>query len=209
MDLSEIRRLVIVAMFSDDTLFQQLTLKGGNALSLIYGFGFRSSIDVDLSLEGDFVDPEDAGRRILVSLRNRFAEVGIVVFDEKFGKRPIKENPDSERWGGYQAEFKLMEKQRFGGLNLHQARREALVIGTGEQRIFRVQISKYEYTRGKLEHNLDAYAIYVYSPAMIVIEKLRAICQQMDEYPRRQERGISTTFFNYTSLASTFLLRTI
>jgi hypothetical protein len=33
MDLSQIRRLVIVAMFSDDELFGQLALKGGNARS--------------------------------------------------------------------------------------------------------------------------------------------------------------------------------
>ena len=29
---------------------------------------------------------------------------------------------------------------------------------------------------------LDDYTIYVYSPTMIAIEKLRAICQQMPEY---------------------------
>lgn len=29
---------------------------------------------------------------------------------------------------------------------------------------------------------LDGYRIYVYSPAMIACEKLRAICQQMEEY---------------------------
>ena len=31
MDLASIRRLVIVAMFSDDVLFDKLVLKGGNA----------------------------------------------------------------------------------------------------------------------------------------------------------------------------------
>jgi len=74
MDLSEIRRLVIIAMFSDDILLNQLVLKGGNALNLVYKFGARTSIDVDLSLESDFVDIEDTTERILRSLRNRFAE---------------------------------------------------------------------------------------------------------------------------------------
>jgi len=31
MDFAEVKRIVIIAMFSDDTLFNQLVLKGGNA----------------------------------------------------------------------------------------------------------------------------------------------------------------------------------
>jgi predicted nucleotidyltransferase component of viral defense system len=188
MDLSEIRRLVIIAMFSDDTLFDRLTLKGGNALNLIYGFGTRSSLDVDLSLEKDFENPEDSGKRIVQSLTSRFAEVGVTVFDAKFGKRPVKENSDDDKWGGYEAEFKLMETDKYNQLkgDMDRVRRESLVIGHGQQRIFRVQISKYEYCQGKVEHNLDEYSVYVYTPEMIVIEKLRAICQQMSEYPQRR-----------------------
>ena len=34
---------------------------------------------------------------------------------------------------------------------------------------------------------MDSYTIYVYSPAMIVVEKLRAICQQMPEYALRSQ----------------------
>src|SRR5512146_1421142 len=58
MDLSDIRRLVIVAMFSDDVLFGRLVLKGGNAISLVYGYGTRGSLDVDFSIDGDFDDLE-------------------------------------------------------------------------------------------------------------------------------------------------------
>jgi hypothetical protein len=43
---------------------------------------------VDLSLEKDFDDPEDSGKRILKALSDRFAEVGVTVFDQKFSKRP-------------------------------------------------------------------------------------------------------------------------
>jgi predicted nucleotidyltransferase component of viral defense system len=188
MDFSEIRRLVIIAMFSDDTLFNRLALKGGNALNLIYGFGMRSSLDVDLSLEKDFDNPEDSGKRIVQSLSSRFAEAGLTVFDAKFGKRPVKENLDDEKWGGYEVEFKLMKTAKYNDLkrDMGRVRRESLVIGDGQQRIFRVQISKHEYCKGKVEHNLEEYSIYVYTPEMIVIEKLRAICQQMSEYPQRR-----------------------
>ena len=35
MDFDQIRRLTIVALFSDDELSERLVLKGGNALSLV------------------------------------------------------------------------------------------------------------------------------------------------------------------------------
>jgi len=54
LDLDTIRRLVIQAAFADDALTDQLVLKGGNALALVYGIGNRSSIDVDFSLAADF-----------------------------------------------------------------------------------------------------------------------------------------------------------
>lgn len=55
MDLfSEIRRLTIRALFADDTLMERLVLKGGNALSLVYGLSPRASLDLDFSLETDF-----------------------------------------------------------------------------------------------------------------------------------------------------------
>ena len=59
------------------------------------------------------------------------------------------------------------------------------MVGDRQQRIFRIQISKFEYCKGKVERVFDDYSIYVYTPAMIVIEKLRAICQQMTEYLSR------------------------
>src|SRR5262249_52839697 len=36
---------------------------------------------------------------------------------------------------------------------------------------------------------LESYAIYVYSPPMIAVEKLRAICQQMPQYGLRKEKS--------------------
>lgn len=100
MDLTDIRRLVIIAMFSDDLLFDRLALKGGNALNLVYRLGSRSSTDVDLSLENDFEDLEDFERRIFRALKDRFGEAGYTVFDERFGKRPPQAKVGEERWGG-------------------------------------------------------------------------------------------------------------
>lgn len=64
MDFDEIRRVTITALFSDEVLFEHLVLKGGNALSLVYGLTDRTSLDLDFSMDADFPDIEDARRRL-------------------------------------------------------------------------------------------------------------------------------------------------
>jgi hypothetical protein len=53
-----------------------------------------------------------------------------------------------------------------------------MVVGPGQQRRFTIDLSKFEYTQGKLSKEIDHFQIFVYAPEMIAIEKLRAICQQ-------------------------------
>ena len=188
MDLAAIRRLVIIAMFSDDVLMEQFVLKGGNALSLIYGIGDRSSIDVDLSIPDDFTDLPMVSKRASAALRDRFEAAGYVVFDDRFHERPSVPKPGrSVRIGGYQLEFKIIDREnyeRLGG-DLEQLRRNATLIGPEQKRRFKVDISKHEFCDAKEELELDSYTIYVYSLPMLAIEKLRAICQQMPEYDLR------------------------
>ena len=64
MDFADVRRLTIVALFSDDQLFEQIVLKGGNALNLVYGLSPRTSLDLDFSMESDFTDLDDTRKRV-------------------------------------------------------------------------------------------------------------------------------------------------
>jgi predicted nucleotidyltransferase component of viral defense system len=189
MDFSEIRRLVIIAMFSDDQLMEQFVLKGGNALNIVHKLGERTSIDIDLSMAGDFdCDLETVSERIFKALSARFDSAGLHVFDYKFTKRPevVREgvNPN---WGGYLAEFKLIEKTKSSSLNgkIEAMRKNSTVIGPSQRRVFRVEISKNEFCEPKMTAELDDFTIYVYTLPMLAIEKLRAICQQLPEYPMR------------------------
>jgi predicted nucleotidyltransferase component of viral defense system len=186
LDLADIRRLVIVAMFSDDVLFDRLVLKGGNAISLVYRYGARGSLDVDFSIEGDFEDVKDAAKRIMAALADRFAAAGFELFDYTFDPRPARRGADP-KWGGYRIQFKIIEHQKHGKLRteLEAIRRNATVIGPAQQRTFTIDVSKWEFCEGKVETKLDEFAIFVYTPAMLAIEKIRALCQQMDEYPTR------------------------
>jgi len=191
MNLADIRRLVIVAMFSDDVLFDRLVLKGGNAISLVYGYGTRGSLDVDFSIDGDFENQEDAARRIETALSDRFRSAGYVLFDYDFAPRPATVGTKGERWGGYRAQFKIIERKNYEKLggNLEAARRDATVIGPLHKRNFIIDMSKWEFCGGKIDADLQDYTIFVYTPVMLVLEKIRAICQQMPEYPLRTEKS--------------------
>lgn len=185
LELTEIRKLTIIALFSDDVLLDQLVLKGGNAISLVHGISPRDSLDVDFSLEADFEDREATLARMERALVSRFNVVGLIPFDVKLTSQLSEQRENQQPWwGGYQLEFKLIEETRHRsfGSDLDRLRREAFVVGPNQQRIFRVDFSKYEYTTGKVQAEIDNYTIYVYTPAMIAIEKLRAVCQQMEDY---------------------------
>ncbi|HZO51538.1 MAG TPA: nucleotidyl transferase AbiEii/AbiGii toxin family protein, partial [Bryobacteraceae bacterium] len=118
MDFAEIRRVTITALFSDDVLYERLVLKGGNALSLVYGITQRTSLDLDFSMAGDFDDIEDARRRIFSALRDRFATKGYIVFDEGLEPKPRLDGEDIKPWwGGYELRFKLMEGARHKALH--------------------------------------------------------------------------------------------
>lgn len=200
MDPTEIRRTAIIAMFSDDVLMDRLVLKGGNALDLVHHLTARGSLDIDFSMEGDFEDLADIQKRIFAALHDRFDSAGHIVFDEKFLKRPseLREGQD-ERWGGYRVEFKVIAKELASKLDhkIEQMRVQAASLGYAPGKVFCIEISRYEFCGEKVEADFDEYTIYVYPPQMIAAEKLRAICQQMPEYPQvKNKRARARDFYD-------------
>ncbi len=187
MDLNDIRKTIIAAIALDDKLFDLLVFKGGNALELAHAIGHRSSLDMDFSMEEDVQDAHEIEERLFRALRERFDLVGLVIFDERFGPRPRERKPGI-RWGGYTAEFKLISREEYRGLNgdLDSIRRQAIKLGPDHLRRFKIEISAYEYTDGKVPVKIGGYTAYVYTIEMIAVEKLRAICQQSPNYPLRR-----------------------
>lgn len=185
MDLHELRKLMVGAIASDAQLFELLVLKGGNALDLIYLVGERGSLDLDYSLAGDLADVEDTKARLFSALRRAFEPAGLLVFDEQFGPRPRGATPP--RWGGYEASFKLIDRDKAALLEMDQERlrRDAMTSGPVQQRRFVIQLSKYEHCDGATVATVGNATVRVYTPIMMMAEKLRAICQQMPGYPLR------------------------
>jgi len=186
-NFERIKKLVIIAMFSDDDLMDILVLKGGNAIDIIHNIALRSSIDVDFSIENEFSkdELEAIGQKIERTLKETFSPEGFEVFDVKFEEKPPVVTQDMAAfWGGYQVEFKIIENEKYSRLfqNKDALRKNATVVSTRNKRTFRIDISKFEYCRSRQEQDLNGFTIYVYTPEMIVFEKIRAICQQMPEY---------------------------
>ena len=186
MNLHEIRTAIITAIGADDELMEQLVFKGGNALEIVHKIGNRASLDMDFSISEDLRDVAEFEARLFRSLRHHFDSAGLVLFDQRFGPRPTN-RLHGDLWGGYNAEFKLIERDRFESLGgkLEDIRRQAITMGAGQQRKFRIEISAFEYCEDKIAAEVDHYTVYVYSIDMIAVEKLRAICQQSPSYELR------------------------
>lgn len=182
----KLKRLAIAALVADESLLSILVLKGGNAIEIAYDLTSRGSIDIDFSIEGDFseLDRTRIERKITSLLKDEFQKEDLYVFDVKLNPRPEKiEEKVKSFWGGYLLEFKIIEKKRFDQLGgeIEAIRREALSLPSGSTK-FTIDISKHEYVKGKRPVDLEGTVVYVYTPEMIVIEKLRALCQQVPEY---------------------------
>jgi hypothetical protein len=176
-----------MALYSDDALMERLVLKGGNLLDLVYGISARSSADIDFSVDGDLGSLEELRIRLENALKATFREIGYEVFDMRVREVPPNLTPDmAEFWGGYRADFKIIERTLFEQYEgrLENIRRNAASIGKRGSTKFEIDISKHEYCEPKRAYELDYLTVYAYTPVMMICEKLRAICQQMPEYVR-------------------------
>ena len=171
-------------MFSDDTLMERLVLKGGNLLDIVYKLSTRASVDVDLSIDGDFESFDDLNVRVERAIRLTYAEIDLVAFDINIRSVPPRLSDDMKSfWGGYKIDFKLIESARYRSFEkIDDLRRNSLSIGKRGSSKFCIDLSRHEYCESKRAELLEGYTIFVYTPEMFVCEKLRAICQQMPAY---------------------------
>ena len=160
-DLRQIRRALLTAVASDDLLYEQLVFKGGNALELIHKIGERASLDLDFSMEGDVANAADLDARLHRAVSDRLDSLGFLVFDWKFGPRPNTPREGLARWGGYRAEFKVIERDLARSLadDLNALRRQSVELGPERQRVFQMDISKFEFCRGSATVDVDHYRL--------------------------------------------------
>ena len=209
----KIKQLTISALVSDNVLMGTLVLKGGNALDLAYDITNRGSIDIDFSMEKDFSELEKQRLRNQIGnlLEKEFSKESLVAFDIHFTERP-QQIDDSMKsfWGGYLLEFKVIEKNKFDSFlgDLQTIRRNALPLHADNSTKFTVDISKYEYVAEKMAKDIEGAVVYVYSPEMLALEKLRALCQQVPDYKEiistMTPRSRARDFYDIFNLTESF-----
>jgi predicted nucleotidyltransferase component of viral defense system len=77
----DIKKAIVLGLFSNDDLLEKLVLKGGNALSLVYAISTRASLDIDLSIPDEFENIELASSQISSGLQQSFDQLSLIVFD--------------------------------------------------------------------------------------------------------------------------------
>jgi len=197
--LDKIKRLTLKALMHDEQLMYGLVLKGGNALQLVYEITDRASMDIDFSIEDDFseLDFQRIDGILNVLLNEQFQTEKLIAFDIKFIERP-KTNTE-KIWKGYNIEFKVTHEKDWYVDDLEKSRREAIKI-VDQSTKFSVDISSFEYIASAKKVDLYGTVLLVYTPEMIVIEKLRALCQSIPEYkdiiPSAKTKGRARDFYD-------------
>lgn len=196
MDYMDIRKLTIQAIYLDDELSDILVLKGGNALSILE-LTRRSSYDLDFSLYECAYTSEELEERFKNAICSHFEENDFNIISFKFNVKPKIQRPGNDpKWGGYSLEFKFIKKERYDFLtkntrpiSINSAYSQEYVNMTGTNDPVLIELSRNEYCNGYNEKIFEGITIKIYSPWMIIFEKLRAICQQMEEYRERTNKA--------------------
>lgn len=211
MDFEEIRKMIIISLFTDDILYEKFVLKGGNAL-IVHGVNKRASLDIDISIGNRFSENEMVWVKNTLekNLNETFNRRGYSVIDVSLIKRPRKLGQEKEKfWGGHCLEFKIVSlenkyKLDLGEIDISKLRQSSLSMNpSSTSKIFKVDISNHEFCEKKTEKYIDGFPIYVYTPIIIVYEKLRAICQQQKEYTdivKTNRRPRARDFFDIYSV---------
>lgn len=206
--IETIKMLTLRALVSDESLMYGLVLKGGNALQLAYGMTDRASMDIDFSISGDFTAYEiERIEGILNGLLNsEFEKHNLMVFDIQFYEKPKQR--EVKEWKGYKLEFKVIGADEFDPDDIDKSRRNAYVIYDNNSTKFQVEISSYEYTDPKKLVEVEGTVFYVYTPEMIVLEKVRALCQSMPDYkniiPTAKVKGRARDFYDIWNICQNY-----
>lgn len=192
-ETKKLRTITLIALFSDDVMLETLVLKGGNALDIGYGFNSRASMDLDFSMSQDFADMgltdlEQVRQRLEDILSTTFIEHGYKVFEVKIKAKPKKQIVETQDfWAGYEVNFKIIEPEKYEANKDKPVWLAAKAIPVSDtKKNISIDFGRHEYT-GDTQwiddiKGFEGFLVPIYTPTLIVLEKLRAICQQMEDY---------------------------
>jgi predicted nucleotidyltransferase component of viral defense system len=178
------RDLVLSAIFLEDLLSEIFYVKGGAALA-IHKATNRFSEDIDISIEiGTNLSDFEIEERIKNALTRHLSESGYELYNFKFAPRPKRPEAGREDWGGYEIEFIFLPK----GTDIAERERFAYFANMADGlHSIKIDLSKNEFCDWK-EIQLNESTVKIYTLEAIVAEKLRAICQQSENYTETKSK---------------------
>lgn len=200
MKINEAIDETIIAIYRNPKPSLPLFLKGGSAMRLFDDLTSRLSIDVDFSVDTALDDASSFFNAMKSKISKRFHELKYEAIDFKWIRKPkskSKNKPDW--WGGWSFEFKLVSFVH-SDKSIEMKIRNALIPeGANSSKII-VEISEHEYCKNGRKKVIDGVTILGYSRELIVLEKIRAICQQHPEYKFKLSKNRARDFYDIYEL---------
>lgn len=198
--IDEVIQISLIALFKEDLFNQNLYLKGGQAIRLKENIKTRFSADMDFSVEGRLKDHDTFFAKIKDILYSEFLHNELYLFDFIFANKPrIRAEGTPDFWSGWEVEFKLIEVVK-KLKKIEDQRREALIPSGYQSSKITIDISEYEYCNSIELFKLKTVEIKTYSRTLLVLEKIRAICQQHPIYILRGNDSRARDFYDIEKL---------
>lgn len=203
--IEEVIWKVLVSIYSNDLLNEKLYLKGGQALRFSEGIDLRLSKDADFSIE-DVITEEDSFFEIMeTSIYNEFLADDYYIFDFHPTRRPrIMDDGAPDFKKGWAVTFKIVTKDKMTK-SIEEQRREAIIPLGAESSKIPIDISEKEYCGSIETVTVKSIEIKVYSRSLLVLEKMRAVCQSHPDYKHKnpkKSKSRARDFFDIEQLYS-------
>lgn len=200
MTITDVLNKSIVAICRDPIVARTLVLKGGSAIRLFEGDAHRLSIDADFSAEEKIADEKGFFERMHKALSKAFGHDGFDVIDFKAPRRPARQKPGSPPWwGGWKCTFKLVSHD-LHDKSLETRRRNALIPEGSNSPVIEIDVSDGEYCGSKRSKMLQGVKVQCYTAELLVLEKMRAICQQHPSYRFTTRKNRARDFYDIQRL---------
>ncbi len=202
MNIEEVITETILAMYQSSDLASCLFLKGGSALRLFDHQTSRVSIDADFSIESAIDDADHFFNTMHLCVDSRFERLGFDVIDFKPKRKPATSPANRpDWWGGWACEFKLVGQMHRDKTHRTKQRNALIPDGANSPKIT-IDISEHEYCGARRTRIVNGIKILGYSRELLVLEKLRAICQQHPDYEYRLSKNRSRDFYDIFELTT-------